>query len=84
MFAIGATGYGLSLRLYLLAQRVFGGVRSGSVFAFAPFIGAAFAVSLGDRFLSVLMALGSDLMLAGVLLHLAKSHGRVHTHEVLE
>jgi drug/metabolite transporter (DMT)-like permease len=59
LLAIGASGYGLSLRFYLLAQRAFGAARTGSVFAFAPFIGAAFAVALGDRSASVLMALGS-------------------------
>jgi hypothetical protein len=84
LFAIGATGYGLSLRFYLLAQRAFGAARTGSVFAFAPFIGAAFAVALGDRSASGLMALGSALMLAGVVLHLAESHGHEHEHEALE
>ena len=66
LFAIGATGYGLSLRFYLLAQRAFGAARTGSVFAFAPFIGAALALVLGDRSASGWMALGSVLMLAGV------------------
>ncbi|MDP1650862.1 MAG: DMT family transporter [Rubrivivax sp.] len=84
LLAIGATGYGLSLRLYLLAQRAFGAARTGSVFAFAPFIGAAFAVALGDRSGSAMMAVGSVLMLAGVLLHLAESHGHEHEHETLE
>lgn len=84
LFAIGASGYGLSLRFYLLAQRAFGAARTGSVFAFAPFIGAAFAVALGDRSASGLMALGSGLMLAGVVLHLAESHGHEHEHEALE
>jgi drug/metabolite transporter (DMT)-like permease len=84
LFSVGATGYGLSLRFYLLAQRAFGAARTGSVFAFAPFIGAAFAVVLGDRSASGLMALGSVLMLAGVLLHLAESHGHEHVHEALE
>ncbi|KPF46009.1 multidrug transporter [beta proteobacterium AAP121] len=84
LFAIGATGYGLSLRFYLLAQRAFGAARTGSVFAFAPFIGAAFAVALGDRSASGLMALGSALMLAGVVLHLAESHDHEHAHEALE
>jgi drug/metabolite transporter (DMT)-like permease len=83
LLAIGATGYGLSLRLYLLAQRAFGAARTGSVFAFAPFIGAALAVALGDRSASGLMALGSALMLAGVVLHLAESHGHLHQHEPL-
>jgi len=84
LLAIGATGYGLSLRFYLLAQRAFGAARTGSVFAFAPFIGAAAALALGDRSASGLMALGSLLMLAGVMLHLAESHGHEHEHEVLE
>ncbi len=84
LFAVGATGYGLSLRFYLLAQRAFGAARTGSVFAFAPFIGAAFAVVLGDRSASGWMALGSALMLAGVLLHLAEAHNHEHTHEALE
>jgi drug/metabolite transporter (DMT)-like permease len=84
LFAIGATGYGLSLRCYLLAQRAFGAARTGSVFAFAPFIGAAVAVSLGDRAPGWLMAAGGVLMLAGVLLHLAESHGHEHVHDALE
>jgi drug/metabolite transporter (DMT)-like permease len=84
LIAIGASGYGLSLRFYLLAQRAFGAARTGSVFAFAPFIGAAVAVALGDRSAGGLMALGSVLMLAGVVLHLAESHGHEHEHEALE
>lgn len=59
LLAIGGTGYGLSLRLYLLAQRAFGAARTGSVFAFAPFIGAAFAIALGDRYLSPWMLPGA-------------------------
>ncbi len=84
LFSVGASGYGLSLRLYLLAQRAFGAARTGSVFAFAPFIGAVVAVALGDRSVSGMMALGSALMLAGVVLHLAESHGHEHAHEALE
>jgi len=84
LFAIGASGYGLSLRFYLLAQRAFGAARTGSVFAFAPFIGAALALLLGERSGGALMVLGSALMLAGVLLHLAESHGHEHQHEAVE
>jgi len=84
LLAVGATGYGLSLRFYLLAQRAFGAARTGSVFAFAPFIGAAVAFGFGDRPAGLLMLLGGVLMLAGVVLHLAESHGHEHTHEVLE
>lgn len=84
LMAVGATGYGLSLRFYLLAQREFGAARTGSVFAFAPFIGAALAFALGDRSAGWGMALGGLLMLAGVALHLAESHDHEHQHEALE
>lgn len=84
LLAVGASGYGLSLRLYLLAQRAFGAARTGSVFAFAPFIGALGAFALGDRSISGGMALGGALMLTGVLLHLTETHGHEHAHDDLE
>ncbi|HEY9027663.1 MAG TPA: DMT family transporter, partial [Burkholderiaceae bacterium] len=58
--------------------------RTGSVFAFAPFIGALGAIALGDRSLSAGMAVGGALMLAGVVLHLAESHSHEHDHEALD
>jgi len=84
LIAIGASGYGLSLRLYLLAQRAFGAARTGSVFAFAPFIGALLAIAMGDRSLGLGVAAGGALMLAGVVLHLAESHVHDHVHETME
>ncbi len=84
LLAIGAGGYGISLRLYLLAQRAFGAARTGSVFAFAPFIGGGLAVALGERSPSWGMAVGGAVMLAGVLLHLAESHAHLHDHEALD
>ena len=84
LLAVGATGYGLSLRFYLLAQRAFGAARTGSVFAFAPFIGALGAFALGDRSGSWLMGVGGLLMVCGVVLHLAERHEHAHVHEALE
>jgi drug/metabolite transporter (DMT)-like permease len=84
LLAVGATGYGLSLRLYLLAQRAFGAGRTGSVFALAPFIGALGAIALGERSVSLWMAGAGALMLLGVLLHLAEDHAHLHDHEALE
>ncbi len=83
LLGVGATGYGLSLRFYLLAQRAFGAARTASVFAFAPFIGAVFAFGLGDRAGGAWMALGALLMLAGIGLHLAERHSHAHQHEAL-
>ena len=84
LLLVGATGYGLSLRFYLLAQRAFGAARTASVFAAAPFIGAAVALALGDRAFSAGMGVGAALMLAGVILHLAERHAHEHSHQALE
>lgn len=84
LMAVGASGYGLSLRFYLLAQRAFGAARTGSVFAFAPFIGAVLAVALGDRSAGWGVAVGGLLMLLGVALHLAESHEHEHEHDAQE
>lgn len=84
LLAVGATGYGLSLRFYLLAQRAFGAARTGSVFAFAPFVGALFAFVLGERSGSAWMLAGAVLMAAGIVLHLAESHAHEHEHDEVE
>jgi drug/metabolite transporter (DMT)-like permease len=84
LLLIGATGYGLSLRIYLLAQRAFGAGRTGSVFAFAPFIGAAAAIGLGETGISWPIAAGGGLMLLGVVVHLSEKHAHEHHHEALD
>lgn len=84
LVVIGATGYGLSLRFYLLAQRAFGAGRTGSVFAFAPFIGAAGAFALGSRTVTGMLVLGGVLMLLGVVLHLLEDHAHEHEHTALD
>jgi drug/metabolite transporter (DMT)-like permease len=84
LLLVGATGYGLSLRFYLLAQRSFGAARTGSVFAFAPFVGALLAVVLGERVGSWWMLAGAVLMIAGILIHLVERHGHEHQHDEME
>jgi len=80
LLAVGATGYGWSLRFYLLAQRAFGVARTGSVFAFAPFVGATLAVLLGERSASAALWTGCGLMLAGIVLHITEQHAHEHLH----
>jgi drug/metabolite transporter (DMT)-like permease len=84
LLACGATGYGLSLRLYLLAQRRIGAARTGSVFALAPFVGAAIAWLLGDRDATILTALAAAGFGVGVYLHVSENHGHSHVHETTE
>lgn len=84
LMACGATGYGVSLRLYLVAQRKIGAARTGSVFALAPFVGAALAFALGDRDASFLTALAAAGFGVGVYLHVSERHGHDHVHAPTE
>ena len=91
LLALGASGYGLSLRLYLLAQSRIGAARTGSVFATGPFLGAALAWLLGDRGGSATW-LAASAFVAGVVLHAtraarppartrgARTHNHAHNH----
>ncbi len=81
LLGCGATGYGLSLRLYLLAQRRIGTGRTGSIFALAPFFGAALAFALGDRTGGVAVAAAGALFATGVLLHATERHEHHHVHD---
>lgn len=82
--ACGALGYGLSLRLYLRAQRIVGAARTGSIFAVAPFLGAAMAWAMGER-VGGLATIGAGALCAvGVALHLTESHEHAHAHEAVE
>ncbi len=82
--ACGAIGYGASLRLYLRAQRVIGAARTGSIFAAAPFVGAAIAWAMGQRAPGA-PALGAAALCAlGVWLHLTEDHAHAHVHEAIE
>jgi drug/metabolite transporter (DMT)-like permease len=84
LLACGAIGYGASLRLYLYAQRVIGAARTGSIFAVAPFVGAAIAWSLGSPAGGVTMALAAALSAVGIGLHWTEHHGHAHEHEAME
>lgn len=79
LLALGATGYGLSLRLYLAAQRRLGAGRTASIFAAGPFAGAALAWALGEP-LGTASAAGGLAMLAGVALHVTERHRHPHAH----
>jgi drug/metabolite transporter (DMT)-like permease len=84
LVACGASGYGLSLRLYLRAQRVLGAARTGSLFALAPFLGAGVAFALGDRQGAPLVAVAALLCAVAAYLHVSEQHEHRHFHEPLE
>jgi drug/metabolite transporter (DMT)-like permease len=84
LLGVGAIGYGLSLRFYLLALRSFGAARTGSVFAIAPFIGAIVAFILGEAVFGGWLTAGIVMIAIGVTLHITERHEHEHTHLPIE
>jgi drug/metabolite transporter (DMT)-like permease len=80
----GAIGYGLSLRMYLQAQRAVGAARTGTVFAAAPFIGASVAWAMGEQAGGPATIAAALLCAVGVGLQLTEGHDHMHTHAPLE
>ncbi len=80
----GATGYGVSLRLYLLAQRRIGAARTASVFALAPFIGAAVGLLMVPAHIGWSTAVAAVLFGVGVALHASERHQHPHHHHATE
>ena len=80
----GATGYGMSLRLYLIAQRRMGAARTASVFATGPFLGAVLGWLLGDHGAGMGTALGALAFGVGVYLHATERHAHRHVHATID
>jgi drug/metabolite transporter (DMT)-like permease len=83
LVVVGGAGYGLSLRLYLKAQRALGAGRTASVFASAPFCGALLAWALGEPAGAYAIAAGA-IMAIGLALHMTERHEHQHAHDSLE
>ena len=83
LLACGAAGYGLSLRLYVVAQRRIGAARTASIFALAPFVGAGVGWAVGDQAAGYGMALATVFFGWGVYLHLTERHHHTHVHPVV-
>lgn len=80
----GALGYGASLTLYLRAQRAIGAARTGSIFAAAPFVGAAVAWAMGQRAAGLPTFAAGCLFALGLWLHFTEGHEHEHMHEAVE
>jgi len=84
LLALGAVGYGLSLQLFLRAQRAIGAARTASVFAVAPFVGVIAAFALGTPWPGPQLPLAVALVAAGVWLHASERHEHPHHHIATE
>jgi len=79
--AIGALSYGVSILLYIRAAHELGATRAQSVFASAPFVGAALAFALLGEPLSARHAFAVMLLLPSIAALVRSQHGHSHAHE---
>ncbi|UJR78750.1 DMT family transporter [Sandaracinus amylolyticus] len=81
---VGATGYGISLVLYVAASQQLGATRSQAVFSTAPFWGVALSwLVLGEPVTPIAVVASVLLALALVVLPRDR-HAHAHTHERIE
>ena len=81
LLIVGAFGFGVSLQLYLRAQRIVGAGRTASVFSSGPFIGAGVALLWGASYPGWSLPVACVLMFVGVWLHATETHGHAHQHK---
>lgn len=78
--AAGATGYGLSLALFLNAQRLIGAGRTSAIFGLGPFIGAVATFALDGAWPGAFIVPATMLFVVGLWLHAREPHGHAHAH----
>ncbi len=78
--ALGVTGYGASLVLFVLALRYLGTGRTAAWFALGPFLGAAVSVFALDEAPTAVMLGAGALMAVGAVLLFGERHEHAHRH----
>jgi drug/metabolite transporter (DMT)-like permease len=81
---VGSFCYGVSITLFVLAMRSLGAARTGTLFATAPFVGAALSLVILREQPASLFFIFLPLMILGVVLMLSESHAHSHPHELEE
>jgi drug/metabolite transporter (DMT)-like permease len=82
--ALGFVSYGLSICLYIQAQRELGAARTSAYYAYAPFIGVALSFVLFRESLPLTFWIALTVMLAGTWLIVFENHVHRHSHMPLE
>lgn len=80
---VGATGYGLSITLWVKGARDLGAARAQALFAIAPFIGAAIAWTALDEAVTGTQLLAAAIAGAGVAVSLRSGHEHDHHHNAV-
>lgn len=81
---LGFVAYGLSIFLYIRAQRDLGAAKTSAYYAVAPFVGTFLAFLINGEQLSAAYLVGLFFMIIGTVFVVAdtlmKNHSHLHTH----
>lgn len=81
---LGFIAYGLSIFLYIRAQKDLGAAKTSAYYAVAPFVGTFLAFVINGEKLSMAYLVGLFFMIIGTLFvvvdTLVKNHSHLHTH----
>ena len=84
---LGFVAYGLSIFLYIRAQRDLGAAKTSAYYAVAPFVGAFLAFLINGEKLTVMYYVGLLFMLVGTIFviydTMIKHHLHGHTHTII-
>lgn len=80
---LGFFAYGLSIYLYVSAQRDLGAARTSAYYAVAPFIGVGLSFLLFRTPLTPWFLIAFLIMVAGSYLAVSENHEHLHKHEYL-
>lgn len=84
---LGFVAYGLSIFLYIRAQRDLGAAKTSAYYAAAPFVGSFLAFAVNGEKLAAAYFIGLALMLAGTVFvvydTMGKRHLHSHTHKIV-
>ena len=81
---LGFFSYGLSIFLYVSAQRDLGAARTSAYYAVAPFIGVGLSFIIFGVPLTVSFFIAFAVMVFGAYLAVSENHSHKHLHERLE
>lgn len=80
---LGFFAYGLSITLYIRAQRDLGAARTSAYYAVAPFIGVGLSFLMFREPVGWMFILAFSLMVLGAYFAAVERHSHVHHHEAL-
>jgi len=78
--SLGFMAYGLSIFMYIKAQRDLGAARTSAYYAVAPFIGVIFSWLLFDELINVRFIVALIIMIIGVYFNISENHEHEHIH----